>query len=184
MILHYCSVTKMFSHAKVHVNFIKRFIHLFEKEKEHGVHELGGRTEGERERISSRLHAQCRAWPEAQSLTPEWKPRAGCSTDWATQAPCRTCEFTLVFSGVRNWGLKSQLHYLLTLGKLLSLWNPKFPQCQMRIIVNICLFKLKWSPKRENAWEKVKFCTKRSHTMGSWGPKFLGGRTEVGGRDG
>ena len=42
--------------------------------------------ERERERILSRLHVQCKAWLEARSHNPGRKPRAGRSTNWATQA--------------------------------------------------------------------------------------------------
>ena len=69
-------------------DFIFKFMYLFERVGE-------GYREGERGRISSRLHTISLS---AQSLTggsnpqtvrswPEPKPKVGCLTDWATQAP-------------------------------------------------------------------------------------------------
>ena len=50
----------------------------------------GGRTEGEGERILSRLHAQCRAWCRALFQDPEPKSTVGHLTDWITQGPLKT----------------------------------------------------------------------------------------------
>ena len=48
-----------------------------------------GRSRGRGQSISSRLHAECRpgAPPQDTETWPELKPRVGCPTDWAPQAP-------------------------------------------------------------------------------------------------